>query len=126
MQILSVFPCKPSHLIQCKLYQNESVIVPSTKTKKPCTAIFDLKTRIWRKLRSDIRETFINGTFERFVMKDGQEKLLYMGGKAKENQKMDDGIWEFHDNHWKKINVKLPKAIVENATKIFAPSPEFC
>ena len=121
-----MFPCKPSYLAQCKLYKNESMIVPSTKSKNPCTAVFDLKTNNWRKMRYDLREAPINGTLERFIMKDGQEKLLYLGGKSDDRKERSDEIWQFEGNKWKKLNVKMPKAITANATKIFAPSSGFC
>ena len=102
------------------------IVVPSTMNKKSCTGLFDLKTNQWNKLKRDLRKAPINGTMDRFIMKNGQEKILYMGGKSVENETDNDGIWEFQGKEWKELDIKLPKSVVENATKFIAAPYDFC
>ena len=74
----------------------------------------------------DKRKAPINGTLDKYIRKDGEEKLIYFGGKSFDNDTRDDRIWEFEGNKWKELDIKLPPMVVENATKIVAAPPNFC
>ena len=67
--------------LYCKLYQNDFIVIPSTSNGNPCTGIFDLKKLQWKRLKIDSRTAPINGTLDRIVLKNGEEKLLHVGGK---------------------------------------------
>ena len=74
----------------------------------------------------DSRKSFINGTLDIFTLKDGQEKLIYMGGNNIENETRTDRIWEFDGKKWDELEMTLPEIVAENATKIVAAPPYFC
>ncbi len=51
------------YMTTCAIWNNQSMVVPTfdTKTENTCTAILDLKTNTWTKLKVDGRHQLIAG-----------------------------------------------------------------
>ena len=102
----------------CELYMDLYVIVPVDDGNHHCTAVFDLDTRMWSKLRRDRRKG--NGTLVKTPGDDN--KILFLG-------RVDGSIWEFRGlgSRWnKRKGIKVPMNIAKNGTKIVALHPDFC
>ena len=103
--------------LQCELYQDRYVIIPIEDKDSHCTAVFDTNAKKWTKLQYDSR--YGNGTLIKTKDKD---KILFLGRESR-------SIWELKgiDEGWQMIeDVKIPRNVAENATKIIALHPEFC
>ena len=149
-KVHSPFPCQPhGPRIQCKLHNDSIIIVPSILNNTTCTAIFDLETRTWSKLKTDLRNAPYQGTLDIWHGYEDETRLIYYGGFANKNmtrdegkfvantrqegkfvydvRKIDDKIWMFNgvENGWKKLGVKLPP-YTQNAIKFLTVNPNFC
>ncbi len=67
----TVVPSKPDcgtppdgHKTACAIWNNENLVVPTfdVNTTKTCTAILNIKTQIWSKLKEDKRHLIVGGT----------------------------------------------------------------
>ena len=57
-------PCGTSELYnheQCSLYQDQYVVIPTGSYNKTCTAMFNIKTLKWTKIKVDNRKGSIYG-----------------------------------------------------------------
>ena len=102
---------------ECELYQDRYVIIPVHGNQGHCTAIFDLKTKKWMKLKHDERTG--NGTL---VKTYDNEKILFLGRE-------EGKVWEFTGikSGWFDVrDIQIPLKMAQNGTKIISLHPDFC
>ena len=102
---------------ECELYQDRYVIIPVHDDHGHCTAIFDIETKKWKKLKHDIRTG--NGSLVKTYDRD---KILFLGRE-------DGKVWEFRgiDSGWFDVRgIQVPMKIAQNGTKIITLHPDFC
>ena len=123
----NLFPCDIDHdKIQCKLYDKNHIVIPTTLNESACTAIFHIENEKWSKLMSDDRKSPFGGTLD--IWHGNGDGLIYFGGSKVKNGKRDEDMWRFYDlNHgWKLMDIKLPQNLIQNATKMITLHPDFC
>ncbi len=124
---INSLPCDANDVkIQCKLYDINHIIVPSTLNESACTAIFDIENRKWSKLKKDERNAPFNGTLD--IWHGNNDGIIYFGGSKVKNGKRDEKMWKFYDLKygWKLMDIKLPENLVQNSTKMITLHPDFC
>lgn len=106
---------------KCKLFQNDSIVIPAMQNDSPCTAVFNLTSNTWFKIDHDAREAFLKGFLDTW-----KDRLFYFGGYKRISDKdRDFGIWEFKGTYWKKLSHKMPD-VVRNATQMAIVKEQFC
>ena len=86
-------------------HKNE-IIIPlyETLTKKPCTAIYDIKSKQWKKVLSDERSNPHGGHLMSFA---NNTRILYLGG-FDENDIKTETVYELiEDKYWKLWDQRL-------------------
>ncbi len=91
---------------KCEMRNQNEIIVPTfdAKTNKPCTAIYDLKSKNWTKVKSDQRSNPKGGHLMSFA---NQTRILYLGGFDENNTKTYTVYELIDDKYWKLWDQKL-------------------